>query len=81
MKELFLFHSLIGEGGFGKVLSALMLKPKQWCAVKCINKFELLKHKSGPQMLFGELKALSVINHTFITSLRLAFQDRFDFIV
>ncbi len=43
-------------------------------AVKDINKFELLSHKTGYDMLYSELKSLKVVSdHAFITKLNFAF--------
>jgi hypothetical protein len=42
-KSCFLFSNLIGEGGFGKVFSAMLANSRNWFAVKEINKFELMK--------------------------------------
>jgi hypothetical protein len=45
-KSCFLFSNLIGEGGFGKVFSAMLTESRNWFAVKEINKFELMKVRS-----------------------------------
>ena len=37
-KSMFVIHGLIGEGGFGKVLTAVLVKTKKWYAIKEINK-------------------------------------------
>ena len=42
-KSCFLFNTLIGEGGFGKVYSAVLASTRNWFAVKEINKHDLLK--------------------------------------
>lgn len=75
-RESFLFQSKIGEGGFGKVVVAMCRKNKDWYAVKDINKYDLLKHKTGISMLKNELAALKLVNHPFIIGLHFAFQDK-----
>ena len=74
-KGMFLFNALIGEGGFGLVLSGMFVRNKVWYAVKEINKYELLQHKTGLDMIFGELNALKKISHPFIVGLQSAFHD------
>jgi hypothetical protein len=37
---------------------------------------EVMKHRSGVAMIFGELNAMSKLNHPFIINLNFAFQDR-----
>ena len=41
-KSCFMFNSLIGEGGFGKVYSAMFMRNRNWLAMKDINKHALL---------------------------------------
>jgi serine/threonine protein kinase len=41
-RSMFLMHGLIGEGGFGKVLTAVLVKTKKWYALKEINKVDYL---------------------------------------
>eukprot|EP01038_Epipyxis_sp_PR26KG_P009039 gene9039-12186_t len=76
IKDMFIVHGLIGEGGFAIVLTAMLIKNKKWYAIKEINKTELLKHKTGQSMVFGELKSLQRVDHPFIVSLHFAFQDK-----
>lgn len=40
-KDLFVLNGLIGEGGFGKVFTALFVKNQQWYALKEINKVKM----------------------------------------
>jgi serine/threonine protein kinase len=73
----FFFSKVIGAGGFGTVYSAIHTDYHTWFAVKRISKAELLKHKSGLDMLFGELRAWQrVDHHAYIADLHFAFQDR-----
>ena len=44
-KSCFMFNSLIGEGGFGKVYSAMFMRNRNWLAIKDINKHALLSVK------------------------------------
>ena len=48
---------------------------KVWYAVKEINKYELMQHKTGLQMIMGELEALRKISHPFIVGLQSAYHD------
>jgi serine/threonine protein kinase len=73
---MFIINGLIGEGGFGKVMTALFVKTHNWHAIKEIDKVELLKHKTGTSMINAELKALKRVDHAFIISLHFAFQDK-----
>ncbi len=73
----FYFTKVIGMGGFGTVYAAMHSEYHNWFAVKQISKAELLKHKTGVEMLAGELAAWRKIeHHTYIADLHFAFQDR-----
>ncbi len=41
-KSAFLFHDLVGEGGFGKVYAACLISTHHWLAIKEIDKYNLL---------------------------------------
>jgi hypothetical protein len=75
-REHFAFTSIVGEGGFATVLLAMLLKTRGWYAVKEINKYALLEHKTGYDMILGELKALERIEHAFVANLHCAFNDK-----
>ncbi len=75
-KNLFISTGVLGEGGFGRVLAAMFVKNGSWHAVKEINKFELVKHKCGISMIFGELDSMKRLDHPFIINLQMAFQDK-----
>lgn len=68
-------------GGFGTVTSAQAifcdskLTFSDWFAVKEIKKKDVLKHKTGVNMLYAELDALQQLTHPFIVTLHLAFND------
>lgn len=72
----FILSVIVGEGGFGRVVSGMYTPTREWLAIKEINKYNLMKHKSGLQMIFSELKILSRIDHGFIIRLHFAFTDR-----
>ena len=73
----FYFAKVIGTGGFGTVYSAMHTEYHTWFAVKQIDKVELVKHKTGIDMLFGEMKAWTQVgHHNYIADLHFAFQDR-----
>jgi hypothetical protein len=79
-KDSIIFNALIGEGGFGRVLSGMLVQNRTWYAIKEINKYSVTKHQTGLAMLFSELKALQVVNVepqcSFIVSLQAAFHDK-----
>jgi serine/threonine protein kinase len=73
----FYFAKVIGTGGFGTVFSAMHVDYNSWFAVKQISKVELMKHKSGLDMIMGELNAWKKVeHHHYIADLHFAFQDR-----
>lgn len=73
----FYFAKVIGTGGFGTVMSAMHTEYHSWFAVKQINKVELMKHKSGLDMIMGELNAWKAVSHHhYVADLHFAFQDR-----
>ena len=72
----FILSIIVGEGGFGRVVSAMYTPTREWLAIKEINKYNLMKHKTGLQMIYSELKILSKIDHNFIIRLHFAFTDR-----
>jgi serine/threonine protein kinase len=74
----FISTGVLGEGGFGRVVAAMCIRNGNWYAVKEINKFELVKHKCGVSMIFGELAAMKKVDHPFVINLQLAFQDRYN---
>jgi serine/threonine protein kinase len=73
---LFVSTEILGEGGFGKVLSTMFVKNGKWYATKEIRKIEAVKGPTGIAMLFGELTALKRLDHPFIINLHIAFQTR-----
>jgi serine/threonine protein kinase len=75
-KQDFVTGGLLGEGGFGKVWTAMLIKNSSWYAIKEIKKSELLKHKCGLAMLSGELEAMKRIDHPSLINLHFAFQDK-----
>ena len=79
-KDSIIFNALIGEGGFGRVLSGMLVQNRTWYAIKEINKYSVTKHQTGLTMLFSELQALQVVNAepqcSFIVSLQAAFHDK-----
>ena len=73
----FFFAKVVGAGGFGTVFSAMHSEYHTWFAVKQINKNELLKHKTGVDMLFSELNTWKQVgHHPYIADLHFAFQDK-----
>lgn len=72
----FILSIIVGEGGFGRVISAMYTPTREWLAIKEINKYNLMKHKTGLQMIKSELDILTKIDHNFIINLHFAFTDR-----
>ena len=79
----FIFSRVLGEGGFGIVRAAQTVSLKEnlngvssWFAVKEIKKIDIVNHKSGLEMIFGELQALKRLQHPYIITLHFAFNDK-----
>ena len=75
---MFIINGLLGEGGFGKVTTAMFIESSSWYAIKTVNKDQLTRHKSGISMIFSELRALERLqhNHRLIVNLHFAFHDK-----
>lgn len=79
----FIFSRVLGEGGFGVVRAAQTVSLQRnlgvvysWFAVKEIKKVDIVNHKSGLEMVFGELLALKRLQHPYIVTLHFAFDDK-----
>ena len=79
----FLFSKTLGEGGFGIVRAAQTVSLRKdvgvissWFAVKEIKKVDIVHHKSGLDMVYGELQALKKLQHPYIVTLHFAFNDK-----
>ena len=75
-KNLFISTGVLGEGGFGKVLSTMFVANGRWYATKEIRKTEAIRHPAGTAMIFDELAALKRLDHPFLINLHIAFQSR-----
>jgi serine/threonine protein kinase len=74
--DMFIFQSVLGQGGFGKVLCGVFIHTDVWYAVKCVPKARVLGMRTGADMLFNELHALRKLpRHPFISGIQYAFQD------
>eukprot|EP01031_Cornospumella_fuschlensis_P028083 gene28083-33914_t len=74
-KGHFVTAGVLGEGGFGKVMTGTCIKNNEWYAIKEIDKVNLMKHKTGVTMLFGEINAMKRLDHPAIINLHFAFND------
>jgi serine/threonine protein kinase len=75
--DMFLFQSVLGEGGFGKVMCGNFIHTDQWHAVKAIQKKKLLNLRTGMKMLYNELESLRKIPpHPFVCGIHYAFHDK-----
>lgn len=54
----------------------MFIKEKKWVAIKEIDKWEILQHKTGKSMIFAELASLKKTKHPFIIKLLFAFHDK-----
>jgi serine/threonine protein kinase len=75
-KSQFITAGVLGEGGFGKVFTGMMLKNGNWYAIKEIKKMQLVKHKLGTTMILNELEAMKRLDHPAIINLHYAFNDK-----
>jgi serine/threonine kinase 32 len=71
----FQFEYVIGNGGFGRVWSAVLKRNGMRYAMKEMNKTKIITKKSIPSVL-NERSLLSELNHPFIVNMVYAFQDR-----
>jgi serine/threonine protein kinase len=78
-KSQFITAGVLGEGGFGKVFTGMMLKNGNWYAIKEIKKMQLVKHKLGTTMILNELEAMKRLDHPAIINLHYAFNDKYDY--
>ena len=46
-QKMFIVNGLIGEGGFGRVMTGLFIKNNQWYAVKEVKKVSKAPNKSS----------------------------------
>lgn len=75
--EHFIIQSVLGVGGFGKVVCAMNAYSKKWYAVKIISKAHILTFNTGISMIHNELKALKRLEkHPFVAGIDFAFQDK-----
>lgn len=74
-KNSFIFHAVIGSGGFGRVWRVEMKKGHKFYAMKETNK-QLVIAKRSVHSIMNERKLLEVMNHLFIVNINFAFQDR-----
>lgn len=71
----FVFHYVIGRGGFGKVWKVEKKKTKTLYAMKEMSKSRVITKKSVNSVM-NERQLLSVLKHPFIVNMIYAFQDR-----
>jgi len=71
----FVFHYVIGRGGFGKVWKVEKKNAKLPYAMKEMSKARVISKKSVSSVM-NERQLLSVLTHPFLVNMRYAFQDR-----
>ena len=74
-KNQFVFHYVIGKGGFGKVWKVESKKDRKLYAMKEMSKSLIISKKSVNSVM-NERQLLSDLKHTFIINMLYAFQDR-----
>lgn len=71
----FVFHYVVGRGGFGKVWKVEKKKSKQIYAMKEMSKSRVISKKSVTSVM-NERQLLSFLKNPFIVNMLYAFQDR-----
>jgi serine/threonine protein kinase len=72
----FIFSTIIGQGGFSLVTSALHLESKSWVAMKSIRKQSAIEHPKGLALVSNEIQILkSLGKHPSVASLNFSFTD------
>jgi len=74
-KNHFLFHYVIGRGGFGKVWKVEKKKEKKLFAMKEMHKGRIISKRSVNSVM-NEKKFLTQLRHPFLVNMHYAFQDR-----
>lgn len=74
-KNHFMFHYVIGRGGFGKVWKVEKKKEKKLYAMKEMHKGRIIQKRSVNSVM-NEKKFLTQLNHPFLVNMHYAFQDR-----
>jgi len=71
----FVFHYVIGRGGFGKVWKVEKKNQKIPFAMKEMSKARVISKKSVSSVM-NERQLLSILSHPFLVNMKFAFQDR-----
>ena len=71
----FVFNSVIGRGGIGKVWKVQLYKPKVFLALKQMSKSKIVTKKMLDNVL-QEKQILSSLYHPFIVNMYCTFQDK-----
>jgi len=74
-KNHFVFHYVVGKGGFGKVWKVEMKKTGGLYAMKEMLKCRIISKRSVNSVM-NERKLLSSLKHPFLVNMNYAFQDR-----
>jgi len=74
-KNNFVFHYVVGKGGFGKVWRVESKKLKQTFAMKEMSKSKVISKRSVSSVI-NERQLLSELRHPFLVNMLYAFQDR-----
>lgn len=74
-KNNFIFHYVVGKGGFGKVWRVESKKTRQLFAMKEMSKSKVIAKRSVNSVM-NERHLLSELKHPFLVNMLYAFQDR-----
>ena len=74
-KTNYVFHMVVGKGGFGRVWIVTSKNKRKYFALKEMAKTKILSKRSVHSVL-NERKILSSLRNNFIVNIKCAFQDR-----
>lgn len=73
--DFYQFHSLLGEGSFGKVYKAVSVLTEVEVAIKCFDKAKI-RGESAKHKVFQEVRILKMLEHPNVIRLLEVFENR-----
>ncbi len=74
-RQLFVFHMVVGKGGFGRVWIVTFKNKKRYFALKEMDKARILM-KNSVRSVMNEKQILTELKNNFIVNMKASFQDR-----